>query len=67
MRRSFVGYYGNVTALDREVGTLLAALDALGLRDETLRHLHKRPRRHARRTRACFAKGNFYEPPGASR
>ena len=29
-------YYGNVTQMDHEVGRLLAALDAMGLRDDTL-------------------------------
>ena len=36
LRRGAVGYYGNVTFLDPEVGALLEALDALGLRDDTL-------------------------------
>jgi choline-sulfatase len=60
VRRSLVGYYGNVTALDREVGALLAALDALGLRDETL-IVYTSDHGDMLGERGLFAKSCFYE------
>lgn len=35
-REAIAGYYAHVTALDRNVGRLLAALDRLGLADDTI-------------------------------
>ncbi|MDQ3703576.1 MAG: sulfatase-like hydrolase/transferase, partial [Chloroflexota bacterium] len=60
VRRSLVGYYGNVTAVDREVGTLLAAVDALGLRDETL-VVYTSDHGDMLGERGLFAKNCFYE------
>jgi choline-sulfatase len=60
VRRSLVGYYGNVTALDREVGALLGALDALGLRDETL-VVYTSDHGDMLGERGLFAKSCFYE------
>ena len=60
LRRALVGYYGNVTALDREVGTLLGALDSLGLRDETLL-IYTSDHGDMLGERGLFAKNCFYE------
>ena len=59
-RRRIAGYYGNVTFMDREVGTVLAALDSLGLRDDTL-VVYASDHGEMLGERGLFAKSNFYE------
>jgi choline-sulfatase len=60
-RRRLAGYYGNLAFVDAEIGRLLAALDAYGLRDETL-IVYTSDHGEMLGERGLFAKSNFYEP-----
>lgn len=60
MRRCIAGYYGNVTFIDREIGTVLSALEALGLRDETL-IIFTSDHGEMLGAHGLLAKSNFYE------
>jgi arylsulfatase A-like enzyme len=59
-RRCLAGYYGNVTFLDRQIGAVLEALDALGLRDETL-VVYTSDHGDMAGDHGLLAKSNFYE------
>ena len=60
-RRRIAGYYGNLAFVDQEVGRLLAALDAFGMRDDTL-IVYTSDHGEMLGERGLFAKSNFYEP-----
>jgi choline-sulfatase len=60
LRRCLAGYYGNVTYLDRQIGAVLGALDALGLREETL-IVYSSDHGDMVGDHGLLAKSNFYE------
>jgi choline-sulfatase len=60
-RLRIAGYYGNLSFVDQQIGRLLAALDAYGLRDETL-IVYTSDHGEMLGERGLFAKMNFFEP-----
>ena len=60
LRRCIAGYYGSVTFVDRLVGELLASLDALGLREDTL-VVFTSDHGEMLGDHGLLAKSNFYE------
>lgn len=60
LRRCLAGYYGNVTYLDRQIGAVLGALEALGLGDETL-VVYTSDHGDMVGEHGLLAKSNFYE------
>ncbi len=59
-RRCLAGYYGCVSFVDREAGTVLDALDALGLREDTL-VIFTADHGEMMGAHSLLAKSNFYD------
>jgi arylsulfatase A-like enzyme len=59
-RRCMAGYYGCVSFVDREAGTVLAALESLGLRDDTL-VIFTSDHGEMMGSHGLLAKSNFYD------
>ena len=60
IRRRIAGYYGSVSFVDRQIGEVLGALEALGLAEETL-VVYTSDHGDMVGAHGLFAKFNFYE------